>query len=224
MLRDDGMSCLVECDSFLLLRIHHAVLFFQAADDPVKRLVEICHLDHLLALARGKERGFVNQVGKIGTCEPRGPSGEFSQVDLRSEDNALDVNFENLLPSLEVRPVQCDVAVKATGAKQGGVQYLGSVCGGHDDDAFVAIKTVHLDQKLVQCLFALLVAADRIQCSRLSECVKLINEDDAGGFGFGLLKEIADPCCTHTNEHLDEVGAAHAEEWHAGFACHGLCQ
>ncbi len=47
--------------------------------------------------------------------------------------------------------------------------------------------------------------------------VNLINEDEAGCVLLSLLEHIADPRCTHTDEHLDEVRSTNGEERNVGL-------
>ena len=50
-----------------------------------------------------------------------------------------------------------DLAVEAARAQQRRVEHVGPVGRGDDDDAFVGLEAVHLDQQLVQRLLALVV-------------------------------------------------------------------
>src|SRR5512144_1918410 len=48
--------------------------------------------------------------------------------------------------------------------------------------------------------------------------IDLVDEDDAGRVLLALLEEVSDARSAHTDEHLDEVGAADREERHASLA------
>ena len=56
---------------------------------------------------------------------------------------------------LKVGEGQVDDAVKAPGAREGGVQGSRPVGGRHDDDTRVVLKAVHLCQQLIDRLHAL---------------------------------------------------------------------
>ena len=92
----------------------------------------------------------------------------------------------------------------------------------HHDHAAVGVEAVHLDQQGVERLLALVVAADVAAAAGLAEGVELVDEDDAGGLLLGLLEHVADAGRADADEHLDEVGAAEAEERHARLAGDGL--
>ena len=68
------------------------------------------------------------------------------------------------------------------------------------------------------------MAADVAAAAGLAEGVELVDEDDAGRLLLGLLEHVADAGRADADEHLDEVGAAEAEERHARLAGDGLGQ
>src|SRR3546814_20501040 len=68
------------------------------------------------------------------------------------------MNLEDLLTALDVGAGDDDLAVEAAGAQQRGVEHVGAVRRGNDDDAFISLEAVHLDEQLVQRLLALGVA------------------------------------------------------------------
>ena len=83
------------------------------------------------------------------------------------------------------------------------------------------VEAVHLREQLVERLLALLVAAHRRLDARLAERVELVDEDDAGRLGFGLLEQVADARRADADEHLDELRSAEAEERHLRLAGDG---
>ena len=115
-------------------------------------------------------------------------------------------------------------AVESARTHQGRIERFGAIGGGHDDDAAVGIEPVHLDEKLVERLLALIVPADRDAAARLAEGVEFVDEDDARGLTFRLAEQIAHPAGADADEHLDEIGPAHAEERHIRLAGDRLAQ
>ena len=132
--------------------------------------------------------------------------------------HVLDVDAQDLLAAAHVGLVDEHLAIEAAGAEQGRVEHLGTVGRAHDDDALARVEAVHLGEELVERLLALLVAAHRRLDADLAERVELVDEDDAGRLGLGLGEQIADARGADADEHLDELGAAQAEEGHLGFA------
>ena len=128
------------------------------------------------------------------------------------------VDLEDLLAAANVGPIDQHVAVEAAGPQQRRVERFGPVRGGHHDHAAVGAEAVHLDQQGVERLLALVVSADDARAAGLAQGVQLVDEDDAGRLGLGLLEHVADAGRADADEHLDEVGAGEAEERHARLA------
>src|SRR5262245_57132250 len=122
------------------------------------------------------------------------------------------MHFENGLTAEDVGPIHHDGAVKAAGAEQGRVEHFRPVRRGHDDDAAVGSEAVHFHQQLVKRLLTFVMAADAAGTASLAERIQLIDEYDARRLVLRLAEEIANAGSADPNEHLDEVGAAHAEK------------
>lgn len=71
------------------------------------------------------------------------------------------MNFEDLHAAIDIRARYHDLTVEATGTQQRGVEHVRAVGRGDDDDAFIGLETIHLDQQLVQRLLALVIAIAR---------------------------------------------------------------
>ena len=111
-----------------------------------------------------------------------------------------------------------DAAVEATGAQDRRVEHVGAVGRRDDDDAFVRLEAVHLDEELVQRLLALVVTAAEAGAAVTTDGVDLVDEDDAGRVLLPLLEQVANAARADADEHLDEVGARDGEERHARLA------
>src|SRR3546814_5760262 len=80
---------------------------------------------------------------------------------MRISDWSSDVcssDLQDLLAPVDVGTRHHDLAVETARPQQRGVQHVRPVGGGDDDDAFIGVKAVHLHQKLVQRLLALVIA------------------------------------------------------------------
>ena len=174
-----------------------------------------------LSDAGGEQRGLVEHVGQVGTGEAGRTPGDGQQVDVLGDRLALGVHLEDLVPALQVRAVDGDLAVEAARAQQRRVEDVGPVGGRDQDDAALDVEAVHLDQQLVEGLLALVVAAAEAGAAVPADGVDLVDEDDRRGVGLGLLEQVADPGGTDTDEHLDEVRAGDRVERHAGLAGDG---
>ena len=110
-----------------------------------------------------------------------------------------------------------DLAIEAARTQKGWIEHVGPVGRGQNDDAFVGLETVHLDEELVQRLLALVVAAAQARATMATDGVDFVDEDDAGRVLLGLIEHVAHARGAHAHEHLHEVGARDGEERHVGF-------
>ena len=146
------------------------------------------------------------------------PRAMVLQVDVGRQRHLAHVHLQDLLAADDVRVRHHDLAVEAAGAQQRRVEHVGPVGGGDQDDAFVRLEAVHLDQQLVERLLALVVAAAEAGAAMAADRVDFVDEDDAGRVLLGLLEHVAHAAGADADEHLDEVGARNGEERHIGFA------
>jgi hypothetical protein len=158
---------------------------------------------------------FVDQVGQVGAREAGGAAGQGLDVDVGGQRHVLHVHADDLLAAGDVRIGHHDLAVEAARTQQGRVQHVGTVGGGDQDDAFVGLEAVHLDQQLVEGLLALVVAAAQAGAAMATDGVDFVDEDDAGGVLLGLLEHVAHAAGADADEHLDEVRTRDGEERHA---------
>src|SRR3546814_13659869 len=83
---------------------------------------------------------------------------------------------------MRISDVSSDVCssdlVETARPQQRGVQHVRPVGGGDDDDAFIGVKAVHLHQKLVQRLLALVIAVAQPCAAMTSHGVDFVDEDD----------------------------------------------
>ena len=128
------------------------------------------------------------------------------------------MDLEDFFAATDVGTIDDDAAIEAAGAEEGGIENVGAVGRGDEDDTVVGLEAVHLDEELVEGLLALVVSAAEACATVTADCVDLVDEDDAGGVLLALLEEVADAGCADAYEHLDEVRAGDGEEGNVGFA------
>ncbi len=221
---NDGVTRFMISRHLLLGLFHHHGATFCAHHDLVLRLLELGHGHHTAALARREQSGFVDQVGQIGAGETRSTAGNQRRVDVIRQRHLAHMHLEDLLAATHIRQTDHDLTVETTRTQQCRIQYVRTVGSGDDDDAFIALKAVHLDQHLVQGLLAFIVTTAQTGATLATDGVNLIDEDDAGGGFLGLLEHVAYPGGTHTHEHLDEIGTRNGEERYLGLTRNGLGQ
>ena len=134
------------------------------------------------------------------------------------------MNPEDFEATLHVRAVEDDLAVEAAWAQQRRVEHVRAVGGRDHDHVRVRVETVHLDQDLIEGLLALVVRSAQAGAALATDCVDLVDKDDAGRVALGLIEQVAHAARADAHEHLDELRAGDAEEGHAGLTGDGARQ
>ena len=221
---DNGVTGLVIGGLFLLIGGQH----HRPALGPHHHLVlgafEIVHRDKAPAHARRRQRRLVHQVHQIGPRKARRAARDHAQVNVGAQRHLAGVHVQDLLAPLDVGVRHMDRAVKAARAQQRRVQHVLAVGRSDDDHTLVRLEPVHLDQKLVQSLLALVIAAADAHATGAAHGIDLVDEDDAGRVLLGLFEHVADPACANADEHFHKVRPRDGEERHASLAGDGAGQ
>src|SRR5262249_42491494 len=72
--------------------------------------------------------------------------------------------------------------------------------------------TVHLNQQLIQSLFAFIVSTTEAGATMTAHGIDFIDEDDAGRVLFALFEKVAHARSADTDKHLDEVRSGNREK------------
>ena len=131
------------------------------------------------------------------------------------------MHLENLFPAENIRIGNDDLPVETAGAQQCRIQDVRTVCRRDQDDSFVGLEPVHLDEQLVQGLFALVVAAAQTRAPMATHGVNFVDEDDARGILLPLFEHVAHPAGADTDEHLDEIRTRNREKRNVRFSGDG---
>ena len=157
--------------------------------------------------AGGEDGRFVDEVGEVCAAEPGGLARQAFEAYLVGEGLALGVDVEDGDASVDVRQVEDDAPVEASGSEEGGVEDVGAVGGGDDDDVGGGVEAVHLDENLVEGLLTLVVAAAEAGAAMASDGVDLVYEDDGGSVALRLVEKVTYAGRADADEHLDELRA-----------------
>ena len=113
---------------------------------------------------------------------------------------------------------------KRPGRRSAGIEHVGAVGGGDEDDAVVGFEAVHFDEQLVEGLLALVVSAAETGTAMTADRVDFVDKDDAGSVLLALLEQVADAAGADADEHFNEVRTGDGEEGDVGFARDRACE
>ena len=218
---EEGVASLVIGGVFLFLVAHGERAALAAPADLVARVFQLETRDRLEPLAGGEERGLIHHIGEFRAAVAGRAAGDDGHVHVLGEFHLLGMDAENFLAAFHVGQRDGDLPVEAARAQERGVEHVGAVCGGDDDNAFLRIKAVHLDQESVERLLALVMAAAEAVAAVPAHGVDFVDEDEARRGLLALLEHVAHTARTDADEHFHEVRAADREERHVGLACDG---
>ena len=221
---DKGVTGLVIGGELLLGIGHHHRAPLGAHHDLVLGILEFGHRDDTLVAARSQQGGLIDQIGKIGTGEAGRATRDHARVNITRQRHVAHMDLEDFLAADNVGIADHDFAVEPARTHQRRIEHVGTIGRGDQDHAFIGLEPVHLDEKLVQSLFALIIAAANTGTARAANGIDLVDEDDAGRILLGLFEHVADAAGADTDEHFNEVRTGNREEGHIGLAGDGAGQ
>ena len=116
------------------------------------------------------------------------------------------MNFQDGKTSFVVGFVHQYLTVKTPCTQQGGIEGFRTVGGSKYDNRCIGTKSVHLCKQLVECLFALIIAAHlSAGSSGLTNGIDFVNENDGRCLFFCLSKKVTYTAGTDTDEHFNEA-------------------
>jgi len=127
------------------------------------------------------------------------------------------VHIQNLLTATNIRQRHDHLAIETTRAHQGGIKHIRPVGRSDHDNAGIAFKAVHLNQHLVQGLFALVIAAAQTCATLTANRVNFVDEDDAWRTFLGLIEHVTHTRRAHADKHFHEVRTRNREERYFGL-------
>jgi hypothetical protein len=197
---------------------------FRAEKDLVFRLLHHFHGDLGQTVTGGQKGRLVDQVGQVGAAHPGCSSCQDSQIHVVRQRDLPRVDLEDALSAPDVGQVDDDAAVETSGPQQRRVEHVGAVGRRQQNDAVVALESVHFDEQLVESLLALVVSAAQPRATVTPDGVDLVYEKDARRVLLTLIEQVANAGGAHTHEHLHEVRPAHREERHIRLSGHRACK
>ena len=138
----------------------HLLLFFgddhgaalSAHHDFILGRFHIVHVNHVLVGPGSQQRPLVDQVGQIGTGETGSRLGNHFEIDVFSQRYLARMNLQDLETSFNIGARNNDLTVKTARTQQRRVEDIWTVGRRDQDNPFVRLESIHLDQQLVEGL------------------------------------------------------------------------
>ena len=204
---EQGVAGLMIGGVLFLFLVHDHRTALGAHHDLVLGTFEIFHFDQSLVAARREQGCLIDEVGKIGTRESGRAASDRVGHHIRGNRHLAHVHIENLLTATDIRQRHHDLAIKTTRAQQGRIKHIGTVGRRNHDYTTRRFESIHLDQHLVQRLFALIVTAAQTSTALATDRVNFVDEDNARRVFLCLLEHVTYARRTHANEHFNKIRA-----------------
>jgi hypothetical protein len=127
------------------------------------------------------------------------------------------VNLEDAETTIQVRSRHHDASVETTWSHERWIEYVWTVGSRDEDNALVALETIHLNEELVERLLTLIVTTTHASTTVTTYGIDLIDEDDTRSVLLTLNEEVTNSGRSHSHEHLNKVRTGDAKERHTGF-------
>ena len=171
--------------------------------------------------ARREERGFVDDIGQLRAGVTGRAARNDRKIDAFGQLHFLGMHAQNFFAAFHVGKIDGDLAIETARAQQRRIEHIGPVGRRDDDDAFLGIEAIHLDEQRIERLLAFVVTAADAVAAMAADRVDFVDENDAGRGFLALLEHVAHAAGADADEHLDEVRAADGKERHVRFAGDG---
>src|SRR3989344_1708634 len=127
---------------------------------------------------RGENCPFVYKIFEIGSGKTWRALGNMAQTDTRFKRLPFCMNLENRLALFDVWKIQNDSPVKPARAQERGVENVGTIGRRYDNALFSPLKTVHLNENLVERLLALVMPAAKTGAAMAPDRIDLVDKNN----------------------------------------------
>ena len=177
---DGGVTSFMQGNRALFGSCHDLRFLFQSPDNAVNGIKEVLLADRFTVVPCRNQCRFIANVGDVGTRKARCLSCQKIDVEAVVNLQWPQVHLEYGLALGQVRQVNIDLAVEATGTQQRFIEHISTVRGRKYDDSTVGSKTIHLGQQCVQRVLAFVVATHGgVLAAGTAHGIDFIDKDDA---------------------------------------------
>ncbi len=223
-IEQDCMACLVVCSDTLFLLGDDPALFLRADPDLYEGTVDIFLTDEIVVFLCRNDSSLVHQVLKVRPGKSGSRLGHSRKIHILAEGFFLGMHLKDCFPAADIRTAHRHLAVKTPRTQDCRVKDIHPVGCSHHDDALVHAKSIHLHQKLVQCLLPLVMSAAHTGAAASGNRIDLVDKHDTRRILLRLFKQVADTGRAHAYKHLHKIGTGDREKRHARLSRHRFGQ
>ena len=214
---------MVSRGAFFFLGNHHRFAF-GTHEYFVFGTLEIIHVHQALVATRGEQRRLVHQIRQISTRHARRTARNDFCFDIGRNRHLAHMHQQNLFTPAYVRQWHHYLPVKTARTQQRRIKHIRPVGCRNHDHARIRLKTIHLDQQLIQRLLALVVTAAQTRTALTAHRVNLVDEHNTRRVLFRVLEHVTHACRAYADKHFHKVRTGNREKRHFSLARNGTRQ
>ena len=111
-----------------------------------------------MILARRQQRAFIHEICEIRTRHSGRSASERRDVHVVGHGLVANVHAQNAFASTQIGCINHNLAIETTRAQQRRIEHIWTVGRRDQNDTFIRLETIHLDQQLVERLLAFVVS------------------------------------------------------------------
>src|SRR3989344_5047433 len=166
----------------------------------------------------GENRTFVHEIFEISSRKTGSSLGNMAQTNTRFKRLPFCMNLENCLALFDIRKIQNNSPVKPARAQERRVENIGTIGRRYDNDLISRLKTVHLNENLIERLLALVMPAAKTGTAMAPDCIDLIYKNNRRSGFLGRAKQITHTRSADTDKHLDKFRRTNMEKRNTSFS------
>ena len=163
-------------DDFLFLFGKDSALLLVSRDYHLNTLFQIFLSRAASAVPYSSQRRFIDYIGKLRAGGAYCRFRDFVKIHIIRNPDLFCVNFQDFFSSLKIRKLHRNPPVKSSRSQKSRVQRIRPIGRRQNHNAFGTVESIHLRQKLVQCLLPLIVSAGKLAVPLLADGVNFINK------------------------------------------------
>ena len=186
--RYQRMTDLMVGDNLLLIPGNTGILLLISGNNRLDTLFQILLGHGFSSHPYCPQRRLIDNVCQLRAARTVGGTGDLIVIHTLIHFNLFAMDFQNCLTAFQIRQLYRNPAVKTSRTKQSRIEGFRTVGRRQNDNTLLTVKTIHLSQKLVQRLLALVIAAHAGAVTLLTNRIDLVDKYDTRRFFIGLFK------------------------------------
>ncbi len=186
-------------DNLTFLLAHDTVFLLFSHKHLLHRIEQVLLIHILSSCLDGIDRRLIDHIRQIRSNRSRSRQRDLIQIHGIIHPHILGMHLQDFHSSLQIRLIYDNSSIKTSRTKKSLIQNLRPVGSRKNNNTFLAVKTIHFRQQLIQRLLSLLVPATVFGIPAPTDGIYLVNEHDTWSVFLCFLEQITHAGSAHTH-------------------------